>query len=122
MYGSERRMCRNALMEYGNDNSGTIPNKKLLDTCVSAFEIAIREIRKIENGSSAEQWEEPIMLDKNTLGVMKAELVKCGIELYRTGHKNGREMLISSEDDIASQISKSISNIIDSTIFGDRRL
>lgn len=109
-------------MEYGNDNSGTISNKKLLDTCVSAFEIAIREIRKIENSSSAEQWEEPIMLDKSTLGVMKAELVKCGIELYQTGHKNGREMIVRSKDDIARQISKSISDIIDSTIFGGRRL
>lgn len=109
-------------MAYENDNSGTIPNKKLLDTCMSAFEIAIREIRKIENGSSAEQWEEPIILDKSILGEMKAELVKCGIELYRTGQKNGREMLIRSEDDIARQISKSISDIIDSTIFGDRRL
>ena len=89
---------------------------------MSAFEIAIREIRKTENCSSAEQLEEPIMLDKSTLGVMKAELVKCGIELYRTGHKNGMEMLIHSEDDIALQISKSISDIIDSAIYGDGRL
>ena len=108
-------------MANGTDNSGTIPNKRLLDTCVSAFEIAIREIRKIENGSSAEQWEEPIMLDKSTLGAMKAELVKCGIELYRTEYKNGREMLICAEDDIARQISKSISDIIDSTVFWDKR-
>jgi len=106
-------------MAYGND---TVPNKNLLDTCVSAFEIAIREIRKIENGPSAEQWEEPIMLDKSTLDLMKAELIKCAIEFYRIGYKNGRQMLIRSEDDIARQISKSISDIIDSTIFGDGRL
>ncbi|MEA4824488.1 MAG: hypothetical protein VB111_10290 [Clostridiaceae bacterium] len=109
-------------MAYRNDNSDTIPNKNLLDTCVSAFEIAIREIRKIENSPSAERWEEPIMLDKSTLDVMKAELVKCGIELYRTGNNNGMETLIRSEDDIARQINKTISDIIDSTIFGDRRL
>jgi len=109
-------------MAYGNDNSGTVSNEKLLDTCVSAFEIAIREIRKIQNSSSVEQWEEPIILDKGSLGVMKAELVKCGFELYRTGYKNGREMLIRSEDDIARQISKSISDIVDSTVFGDKRL
>ena len=109
-------------MAYGNDESSTIPDKKLLNTCVSAFEIAIREIRKIENGSSEEQSEEPIMMDLSTLGVMKAELVKCGIELYRSGHENGREMLSRSEEDIDRQISKTITDIIDSTIFGDGRL
>lgn len=108
-------------MAYGSDNSDTKPNKNHLDTCVLAFEIAIREIRKIENGSSAEQWEEPITLDKITLGVMKAQLVKYGIDLYRVGYKNGKEMLIRSEDDIARQVSESMSDIIGSTIFGDRR-
>ena len=108
-------------MAFENEDSSTISNQKLLDTCVSAFEIAIREIRKIQNSSSIEQREEPILLDKSALGVMKAELVEYGIELYRAGYKKGREMLLFSEEDIARQISKSISDIIDSTVFGDKQ-
>jgi len=104
-----------------NDNSGSMPDKKLLDTCVSAFEIAIREIRKIENGESAEQWDEPIMLDKSSLDAMKTELVKYGFELYRTGGRNEREGFIRSEDEMTPEISKSISDIIESAAFSDSR-
>ena len=108
-------------MTKSNDNSGSMPDKKLLDTCVSAFEIAIREIRKIENGESPEQWDEPIMLDKSSLDAMKTELVKYGRELYRTGGRNEREGFVRSEDDIAREISKSISDIIVGTAFSDSR-
>ena len=102
-------------------NPVTESDKKLLDTCVSAFEIAIREIRKIENSASSEQWDEKIAINKRIIGSMKAELGKYGTELYRTGYKNGSENLAIYEDEIASEIKKSISNIIDSSVFPDRQ-
>lgn len=108
-------------MTKGNDNLDSIPDKKLLDTCVSAFEIAIREIRKIENGESVEPWNEPIMLDKSSLDAMKSKLVKYSRELYLTGGRNERERLFRSEDEIAREINKSISDIIESTVFSDSR-
>ncbi len=108
-------------MVYGNESPDKIPDKKLLDTCVSAFEIAIREIRKIENSENAENLNEPIILDKNVLAAMSSELVDYGRELYNLGFKNGRDNFSRAESEIADEIKLSISDIIKKTVFSDSR-
>ena len=108
-------------MAYGNESPGTMPDKKLLDTCVTAFEIAIREIRKIENGENAENVNEPVVLDKSVLNAMSNELVNyCG-ELYALGFKNGRENLCRAKDTIADEIKLSITDIIKKAVYPDSR-
>ena len=108
-------------MANRNSSSDTMPDKKLLDTCVSAFEIAIREIRKIENCDSEENLNEPIVLDKSALAAMSAELAKYGWELYSTGFKNGRDDFSRAEDTVADEIDRSISDIIRKTVFSNSR-
>ena len=108
-------------MAYGNESPVAMPDKKLLDTCVTAFEIAIREIRKIENGENAENVNEPVVLDKSVLDAMSEELVNyCG-EQYVQGFKNGRENFSPAEDAIADEIKLSITDIIKKAVYSDGR-
>jgi hypothetical protein len=108
-------------MAYANENPGTMPDKKLLDTCVSAFETAIREIRKIENSENNEKESEPLILDKSALNAMANELVNYGWELYSRGLINGRDNFSPAEDEIADEIRVAISCIINKAVFSDSR-
>lgn len=108
-------------MANGNESPGAMPDKKLLDTCVTAFEIAIREIRKIENGENAENVNEPVVLDKSALNAMSNELVNYGKGLYSLGFKDGRENFSPDEDAIADEIKLSITDIIKKAVYSDGR-
>lgn len=108
-------------MAYGSESSSMMPDKNLLDTCVSAFETAIREIRKIENGESTENADEPIILDNSTLRKMTGALSQYGRELYSLGYRNGRAETNPAEDVLTDEIGLTISDIINNAVYSDRR-
>lgn len=108
-------------MAYGNESSSAMPDRKLLDTCVSAFELAIREIRKIENGDNAENPNEPVIINESALAVMKTELSRYAEALYTRGFRDGRENFRHTANTIADETELAISEIIKKAIFSDRR-